>query len=216
MNDTSSLMMNAQTAVSSFNVPVNHSRPKKPIVFEKRLRLAELILRVSICGSSALAALIVATDSQVREIFSVQEKATYRVMKSFVFLVVVNGILASYSLLQVVRCALSMSKGIVIFSKPLACAIFSVDQGMAYISFAALAAALQSSAIAKMGQSELQWIKLCGMFGKYCNQEAGGIVFALIGCLCAAIISSISGYGLFRLFRGNKGEISGSCPADPE
>lgn len=198
------------TSVSPGNVPVYPGRPRNPIILERRLKLVELILRVLICGSSALAVLIVVTDSQVREIFSVQEKAKFTEMKSFVFLVVANAIMASYSLVQVVRCVVSMIRGSVLFSKPLACAIFSVDQVMAYLSFAALASALQSSAIAKLGQPELQWMKICDIFGKYCNQEAGGIACAVVGSLCAAVTSSISAYGCFRLFGANKGKISGS------
>lgn len=192
------------SSVSPVNVPVYHGRPRNPIILGRRLKLVELILRVLICGSGALAAFIVASDSQVRVVFSVQEKAKFTEMKSFVFLVMANGLIASYSLVQVVRCVMSMIRGSVLFSKPLACAIFSVDQLMAYLSFAALASALQSSAIAKLGQSELQWMKLCDIFGKYCNQEAGGIACAVVGSLCAAVTSTISAYGCFRLFGGNE------------
>lgn len=41
---------------------------------------------------------------------------------------VVNGIAAAYSLVQAVRCVVGMMKGNVLFSKPLAWAIFSGDQ----------------------------------------------------------------------------------------
>nr|DAD20259.1 TPA_asm: hypothetical protein HUJ06_021722 [Nelumbo nucifera] len=43
-------------------------------------------------------------------------------------LVVANGIAAGYSLIQGLRCGLSMIKGSVLFNKPLAWAIFSGDQ----------------------------------------------------------------------------------------
>lgn len=41
---------------------------------------------------------------------------------------VANGIAAAYSLLQVLRCVVSMVRGNLLFSKPLAWAIFSGDQ----------------------------------------------------------------------------------------
>lgn len=44
------------------------------------------------------------------------------------FLVIVDGIVAAYSLVQVVRCIMGMIRGSVLFSKPLAWIIFSGDQ----------------------------------------------------------------------------------------
>lgn len=41
---------------------------------------------------------------------------------------IANGIAATYSLLQGVRCVLGMVKGSLLFNKPLAWAIFSGDQ----------------------------------------------------------------------------------------
>ena len=41
---------------------------------------------------------------------------------------VANGVAAAYSLVQGVRCVVSMVRGSVLFSKPLAWAIFSGDQ----------------------------------------------------------------------------------------
>nr|WDD38929.1 CASP-like protein [Fagopyrum tataricum] len=207
MSDNTSFMT---STVSPGNVPVYHGRPTNPMALERRLKLAELLLRVLICGSSALAAFIIATNSQVREIFTIQKKAKFTEMKALVFLVVTNGILASYSLAQLVRCALSMSKGSILFNRPLAMAIFSGDQLMAYLSLAAVAASLESSALAKLGQSELQWMKICGLFEKYCNEGAGGVACAVLASLCAALLSSISAYSLFRLFGRNDGKSNGS------
>jgi hypothetical protein len=48
--------------------------------------------------------------------------------KFYRFLVVANGLVAGYSLIQGLRCAVSMIRGSVLFNKPLAWAIFSGDQ----------------------------------------------------------------------------------------
>jgi hypothetical protein len=42
--------------------------------------------------------------------------------------VIANGIAAAYSLVQMLRCVVSMVRGNLLFSKPLAWAIFSGDQ----------------------------------------------------------------------------------------
>ncbi|KAM7263835.1 hypothetical protein ACFE04_001518 [Oxalis oulophora] len=112
--------------VSPGNVPVYHGTNMK--VFDRKVRITELILRCFICGLALLSALLIGTDTQVKTIFTIQKKAKFTDMKALVFLVIANGMAATYSLLQVVRCVVSMIKGRVFFNKPLAWAIFSGDQ----------------------------------------------------------------------------------------
>ncbi|KAK6917856.1 Casparian strip membrane protein domain [Dillenia turbinata] len=188
--------------VSPGNVPVYHGTNLK--VIDRRVRLAELVLRCVICLFGVLAAVLVGTDTQVKEIFSIRKKAQFTNMKALVFMVVANGIAAAYSLVQLLRCVVSMIKGSVLFNKPLAWAIFSGDQVMAYLTLAAVAAAAQSAAIAKLGQPELQWMKICNMYGKFCTQVGEGIVSALVTSLGMVAASCLSAFGLFRLYGGNK------------
>ncbi|GMY36678.1 CASP-like protein 2B1 [Fagus crenata] len=190
------------------NVPVYHSTKLK--VVDKRVRVAELVLRCVICVLGVLTAVLVGTDSQVKQIFSIQKKARFTDMKALVFLVLANGIAAAYSLLQVLRCVVSMVRGHVLFNKPLAWAIFSGDQVMAYVTVAAVAAAAQSSVIAKLGQPDLQWMQICNMYGKFCNQVGEGLASALFVSLSMVVISCMSAFGLFRLYGGNKGKSSAS------
>ncbi|CAN7061974.1 unnamed protein product [Brassica rapa subsp. trilocularis] len=172
---------------------------------ERKVRLTELILRCLVCALALVSAILIVTDTQVREIFTIQKKAKYTDMKALVFLVVVNGIAAAYSLVHVARCVAGMMKGSVLFSKPLAWAIFSGDQqAIAYLTVAGLAAAAQSAAFAKLGQPELQWMKICTMYGRFCNQVGEGIGVALLASVGMVLISCISALGLFRLYGGNK------------
>ncbi|KAF4353671.1 hypothetical protein G4B88_020122 [Cannabis sativa] len=50
--------------------------------------------------------------------------------KALVFVVIVNAIVSAYSLIQALRCVVSMDKGSVLFSKPLVWVIFSGDQSI--------------------------------------------------------------------------------------
>ncbi|WCJ28161.1 CASP-like protein 2B1 [Euphorbia peplus] len=192
--------------ISPGNVPVYHGSDLK--VIDRKVRLSELILRCLICGLGVVSAVLVATDSQVREIFSIQKTARYTDMKALVFLVVANGIAAAYSLLQVVRCVVCMVRGSVLFSKPLAWLIFVADQVMAYLVVAAAASAAQSAALAKFGQDDLQWMKICNMYEKFCNQIAEGIAAALLVSISMVAVSCISAFSLFRLYGVNKGKSS--------
>lgn len=68
--------------VSPGNVPVSHS--SSSTVIDRRVRVAELVLRFLICGLGLAAALLVATDTQVKEIFTVKKKAKFTDMKALV------------------------------------------------------------------------------------------------------------------------------------
>ncbi|EYU27670.1 hypothetical protein ABFS83_13G134300 [Erythranthe nasuta] len=193
--------------VSPGNVPVYHGSNLK--VLDMRVRLAELILRCVICGLAILSAVLIGTDTQVREIFTIRKKAKFTDMKALVFLVIANGLAAAYSLVQILRCVLSMIRGTVLFNKPLAWVIFSGDQLIAYLTLAAVAAAAQSAVFAKLGQMELQWMKTCDLYGKFCNQIGEGVASAVIVCLSTVVLSAISAFSLFRLYGDNKEKSSG-------
>ncbi|KAI4298796.1 hypothetical protein L6164_032313 [Bauhinia variegata] len=187
--------------VSPGTVPVYHSTNLKAL--DRRVRIVELVLRCVILGLGLLAAVLVGTDTQVKEIFSIQKKAKFTDMKALVFLVIANALVAGYSFIQGLRCVVSMVKGSILFSKPLAWVIFSGDQVMAYMTVAAVAAAAQSAVIAKLGQPELQWIKICNMYGKFCNQVGEGIASALVVSISMVVLSCISAFSLFRLYGGS-------------
>ncbi|XP_072992448.1 CASP-like protein 2B1 [Typha latifolia] len=177
---------------------------------ERKVKVVEVVLRCLIFGLGVLSAALVASDTQVRTFFTLEKKAKFTSMKSLVFLVTANGIVAGYSLVQGVRCVVSLMRGSVLFNKPLAWAIFSCDQVMAYLTLAAVAAALQSAMIGKFGQPELQWMKICNLYGKYCTQVGEGIASAMVASFCMVTLSCVSAFNLFRLYGSNKGKCNGS------
>lgn len=75
-------------------------------------------------------------------------------------------------------------------------------QVMAYVTVAAVAAAVQSAMFAKVGQKELQWMKVCDMYGKFCNQVGEGLASAFVVSLSMVVVSCISAFSLFRLYGG--------------
>ncbi|MCY5444058.1 DUF588 domain-containing protein, partial [Salmonella enterica subsp. enterica serovar 1,4,[5],12:i:-] len=71
-------------------------------------------------------------------------------MQSLVFLVIANGMAACYSLLQGGRCLVSiLTGGGVLINRPMAWAIFSCDQVMAYFTISAVAVAMEAAMIGK-------------------------------------------------------------------
>lgn len=77
-------------------------------------------------------------------------------------------------------------------------------QALAYLNVAAVGAAAQSAAFAKSGQTKLQWMVICNMYGKFCNQIGEGIAVSLLASICMVGLSCISAFGLFRLYGSNK------------
>ncbi|KAL0825852.1 hypothetical protein Bca101_049529 [Brassica carinata] len=71
---------------------------------------------------------------------------------------------------------------------------------MAYMSVAAIAAASESGMIGIRGEEELQWMKVCNMFGKFCNRGAGGVASAMLASVAMVLVSCISAFSLFRLY----------------
>ena len=69
--------------VSPGNVPVYHSADSR--VLDRRVRVAELVLRCVVCALGLVASVLVATDTQVKEIFSIQKKAKFTDMKALVY-----------------------------------------------------------------------------------------------------------------------------------
>ncbi|KAH0891711.1 hypothetical protein HID58_054140 [Brassica napus] len=71
---------------------------------------------------------------------------------------------------------------------------------MAYMSVAAIAASSESGVIGIRGEEELQWMKVCNMFGKFCNRGAGGVASAMLASFAMVLVSRISAFSLFRLY----------------
>lgn len=68
--------------VSPGNVPVYHGSNLR--VLDRRVRLAELVLRCLICCLAVVSAALIGTDTQVKEIFTIQKRAKFTDMKALV------------------------------------------------------------------------------------------------------------------------------------
>ncbi|KAG5145847.1 hypothetical protein JHK84_031390 [Glycine max] len=60
---------------------------------------------------------------------------------------------------------------------------------MAYMMVASVAAVLQSGVLGRTRQAKLQWMKVCKMYGKFCNQMGEGITSDFVVSLSVVVIS---------------------------
>ncbi|CAL4913074.1 unnamed protein product [Urochloa decumbens] len=197
----------ADNGVSPGNVPVCYygGAGRVPAAMERRVRAAELFLRCAACGLAVLAAALLGADRQTRVIFTIQKEARFTDMQSLVFLVIANGMAACYSLLQGARCMVSILTGGVLISRPMAWAIFSCDQVMAYFTISAVAVAMEAAMIGKYGNMQFQWMKTCHLYKRFCAQAGGAVACAVAVSLNMVCISLLSAFNLFRLYGSGKG-----------
>ncbi|KAF5954873.1 hypothetical protein HYC85_007729 [Camellia sinensis] len=69
-----------------------------------------------------------------------------------------------------------------------------------YLVVATNSAALEASFLAITGASNLQWMKLCDKYTRFCIQIGGALLCGCAASLSLALISILSGYSLFRLY----------------
>ncbi|KAA0035678.1 CASP-like protein 2B1 [Cucumis melo var. makuwa] len=169
-------MSYAGIGISPGNVPVYHGSNLK--VFDKRVRVVELVLRFVICGLGVLAAVLVGTDT---EVFSGSKCCS-------------SGLLFGA---RITMC------GVHAEGKSALQQAFSLDHFL-WRSVAAVASAAQSAVFGKLGQPELQWMKICDLYKKFCNQVGEGLASAVVVSLSMVVLSCISASSLFRLYNGGK------------
>nr|D5A8E6.1 RecName: Full=CASP-like protein 2BC1; Short=PsCASPL2BC1 [Picea sitchensis]ADE75815.1 unknown [Picea sitchensis] len=177
--------------------PDNNVIPKT----DRKLRITEVILRFAVVIFALVSAIMVGTASGTRDLGGgIRIHAHFTLLKTLPFLVIVDGILAVYSLLQGLRCFLSLYMRHILLNKALAWTIFCCDQALAYVIFAAAASTAETAYISEQGLDELQWIKVCMFFRAYCFKSGAGMINAFLAALCMVFVSGMSVFHLFRLY----------------
>ncbi|XP_077217390.1 CASP-like protein 2C1 [Tasmannia lanceolata] len=170
---------------------------------ENKILKTEGFLRLSIFVLAVTGACLVGLDTQTKEVFlSIKRKATDRDLKALVVVVIVDAITAGYSFIQ-------LSKSVIFawfkenpgrYNPSLSWVCFLLDQMVAYICFGANAAGTQASLLAVTGATRFEWMKLCNIYTRFCDQIGGGLFCGTMASLLMAIVTSISAFRLFRLY----------------
>ncbi|CAI9779779.1 unnamed protein product [Fraxinus pennsylvanica] len=94
-------------------------------------------------------------------------------MSAFVYFVVANAIACSYAAISLILTLVG--------NKGLTMVIIIFDLVMVALLHSSGGAALAVGLLGYEGNSRVQWKKVCGVFGKFCNQAAIGIGLSLFG-----------------------------------
>ncbi|CAN6450185.1 unnamed protein product [Victoria cruziana] len=169
-----------------------------------RLLKAEAVLRFLAIVLTMATAVLLGTNKETEEVFGmIKETADVHSLQSLVVLLVTDSVATGYLLAQICKgCLLARSKTSLKSrpSKGLAWISFSMDQVMAYATFAVTTAAIQGSYFAVTGQRQFQWMKLCNIYTRFCDKIAAAFVLGIAASFLLAVVSCISAYNVFRLY----------------
>ncbi|XP_010913647.1 CASP-like protein 2C1 [Elaeis guineensis] len=166
-----------------------------------KLLKGESLLRVFCLVLASMAAILIGMDTQTKTVFFVRRKATVKDLEALWISTIITSVAAGYHLLQFCRCLVFawLMKNPCWSNKFMAWASFLLDQGVTYVTFGGILAALQASTIAVTGIRALQWEKLCNIYTRFCDQIGAGLICGIAASLAMAVVSSVSAYHLFRL-----------------
>ncbi|XP_022153293.1 CASP-like protein 2C1 [Momordica charantia] len=163
----------------------------------------EGILRFCAIIGLILTVCLLGFDKQTTQIFHVDKKATFRSLRSLIVIMYVNSVAAGYNLLQLCKCWISAqpklgaSKLGAHYDIYIFWISFFLDQAIAYVIFAANTAGVEAALLAITGAYNLQWMKLCNRFTRFCFQAGGAFLCGYAASLTMAAISFISAFNLF-------------------
>ncbi|KAJ0251441.1 CASP-like protein 2C1 [Hirschfeldia incana] len=161
-----------------------------------RLRETEVILRLCIVFLLILTSILIGLDSQTKDIAYIHKKVTFRYLFALEVELYINVVVAAYNIAQLgfgwYGAAQKASN-----SKWLS---YLLDQTAVYVVFAGASAAAQHSLLVVTGSKELQWMKWCYKFTRFCFQIGSAIILNYIAAVLMIILSFISAFSLFRLY----------------
>ncbi|XP_021776331.1 CASP-like protein XL3 [Chenopodium quinoa] len=142
--------------------------------FTSRVKI-EAILRLCALLTLLMAAIIMITDVQTRLYFGVYK------MK------------VSYKLAVILK--ITFDADLIFF--------LIVVKVVAYVVFAIMCASTQIAFLALFGSHDLEWMKLCSKYVRFCVQIGGSIACGGVASILLAVISGISTFNLFRWYSPN-------------
>ncbi|KAL2534592.1 CASP-like protein 1E1 [Abeliophyllum distichum] len=159
-------------------------RGKEVIVANKRrMRGWDFVLRFLALALTLVATVLVGVDKQTKIVpftlvstlppVNVPVTAKWHYMSAFVYFVVANAIACAYAAISLLL-TLAGKKGLTVV-------IIVFDLVMVALLHSSGGAALAVGLLGYEGNSHVQWKKVCGVFGKFCNQMAIGIGLSLLG-----------------------------------
>ncbi|CAF2071792.1 hypothetical protein HID58_041791 [Brassica napus] len=161
-----------------------------------RLRESEVILRLCIVALLILSSVLIGLDSQTKDIAYIHKRVTFRYLFALEIELYINVVAAAYNIVQLgfgwygVAQKTSNSKWL----------SYLLDQTAVYVVFAGASAAAQHSLLVVTGSRELQWMKWCSKFTRFCFQIGSAIILNYIAAVLMIILSFISAFSLFRLY----------------
>ncbi|KAL6532272.1 hypothetical protein OROGR_014242 [Orobanche gracilis] len=156
---------------------------------KRKVRGWDVVLRFLALALSLASAVILVVDKETTMVavtlvptlpaVNVPVTAKWHYLSAFVFVVVANIIACAYAAISLLL-ALASRRG----GKGTTMMIILVDLAMVALLFSSIGAGLAIGLMGYQGNSHVQWKKVCGVFGRYCDQAG-----AAIGLSCGASLA---------------------------
>ncbi|CAA2983157.1 CASP-like protein 1E2 [Olea europaea var. sylvestris] len=171
-----------------------HGGKEVMVANRRRMRGWDFLLRFLALGLTLVAAVLVGVDKQTKIVpftlvptlppVNIPVTAKWHHMSAFVYFVVANAIACSYAAISLVL-TLAGKEG-------LSVAIIIFDLVMVALLYSSGGAALAVGLLGYEGNSHVQWKKVCGVFGKFCNQAAIGISLSILGAVLFFLLVALA------------------------
>ncbi|MQL98144.1 hypothetical protein Taro_030846 [Colocasia esculenta] len=138
-----------------------------------------VMLRLLALGATLCATIVMATSHESTTFFGLSLEAKFQYTPALKVLVVVNAVVAAYSLL-------------VLFISPnsrLSHFLVTTDVLVAILLVGALAAAGSVSYVGRKGNPHAGWLPICDQVRNYCNQVMWSLICAFTGVLAYTVIA---------------------------
>lgn len=159
------------------------------------LLVLDFILRLLALGNTLSAAIIMGKDKQT----VIQPQvgplpAKYQYTPAFVFFVAANAIACGYTVLSLIF-SLSGKRAV----STLSALLLSVtDLFMMELLTAGASAATAIASVGKTGNSHSHWVKICGIYDRFCHNAGVAIFTSFVGALMFTNLTVLSTYALYK------------------
>ncbi|XP_052178640.1 CASP-like protein 1C3 [Diospyros lotus] len=149
----------------------------------KTRRICTSLLRLLAVGSTAAAAIVMATSREKASVFAFTFEAKYSHTPAFKYFLIANVIGCVYSFLVILLPAEGPSWRFVV----------ALDAVITMLLTSSISAALAVAEVGKKGNSYAGWLPICGQVEKYCHHVAGALAagFAAVILYMLLLIYSI-------------------------
>ncbi|KAF3456142.1 hypothetical protein FNV43_RR00792 [Rhamnella rubrinervis] len=186
------------------------SRGEKEVMVanQRRVGTCETLVRILALALTLAAAVLLGVDKQTKVVpvkvvdslpaLNVPVTAKWHYLSAFVYFVVANAIACAYAAVSLVLSLADRGGKRSSSSSALGLMLTVLDMIMVALLFSGVGAAGAIGLMGYVGNTRVNWHKVCDSFGKFCDQGAVAIFLSLLGSIAFLLLAMLSAMGLHK------------------